>query len=142
MSGIHTTKIAWNLAGPVQPSVDWLHGVNRRDHNTQLYTGLSDGTLLVRRDQVLTFLVNCPTQDGVLTKDVTVHISGWVGEEYRFSVSQSQSPENTSPNSDYPGSAYSVSATQDGTSRVVVRLALAATAPPDCARARDGDGCQ
>lgn len=113
----------------MQPSVDWLHGVNRRNHNTKLYTSVSDRTLLVRRDEVLTFLVNCPTQHGVLAKDVTVHISGWVGEQYRFSVSPSQSPENTTPNSDYPDSAYSVSATQDGASRVVVRLALAATAP-------------
>ena len=119
----------WNLAGPVQPSVDWLHRVNRRNHKTNMFTGVADSVLLSRRDGEITFVISCPTRDGVLAKHVSASISGWVGEQYRFSTAQSQSLDQTTTNSVYPQGEYTVSTTQDGDTRVVVRLALASTAP-------------
>ena len=79
------------LAGPVQPTVDFLYAVNRRDCFTSRFKNVPSDLLLVRRDAAFQFVVNSP-EHGILHDNVRVHISGWVGEEYRFGLSEHGSP--------------------------------------------------
>ena len=120
----------YNQAGPVQPCVDFMYEVNRRDSNTVLFRGVPDNVLLVRRDNSFQFLVSSP-ENSILATDVVVSIQSWVGKSYRFGLEDAGTKQHIPypPNSRYPVSAYSVATIQDGLTRVAAHVTLAANAP-------------
>ena len=120
----------YDLAGPVQPTVDFLYAVNRRDCFTSMFRNVPSDVLLVRRDAAFQFVVNSP-EHGIVRDNVRVYISGWVGEEYRFGLpEQGSSSEMPEPNQMMVQiDNYAVETVQDGATRVAVRVRLDKSAP-------------
>jgi hypothetical protein len=120
----------YDQGGPVQPCVDFMYAVNRRDSKTDMFREIPDNVLIVRRDNGFQLLVSSP-ENSILAEEVTVTMRSWVGESYRFGLEDTGQEHyiTVPPNSDYPASAYSVKTTQDGATRVAAHVTLAPDAP-------------
>ena len=118
--------------GPIQPSIDWMIPVNRRDAKTELFRQVPPSTLLVRRDNSFQFLVSSPS-NGVAAANVSVRIESWVGPDFRYGTAATTSPPSitttTKTNAIYPDNVWRLTAVNDGATRVSVTIALTETAP-------------
>ncbi len=152
LSGISNTKLAmkafgyasgdaiitysyyedYSSAGPIQPNVDFMYEVNHRDAFTLKYRNIPSNLLLVRRDSTFQFLISSP-EYGVVAENVRIEISGWVGTSYRFGLETSSNKHGylvKEPNQVMLSSEnYEVETTQDGATRVSVRVKLLPNAP-------------
>ena len=128
----------YDLAGKIQPNVDFMYEVNRRDANTLSYRNVPSNLLLIRRDSTFQFLINSP-EYGIFSENVRIEIHGWVGENpnYRFGLQEDNDVTSSKlsylinePNQQMLSEEnYKVETTQDGATRVSVRIKLLPNAP-------------
>ena len=70
----------YTLAGPPQPSVDWLPSLNSKPDrgNSERFTGVPTNRLIMRRGRSIKFLVS--HKEGLIEEEVTVRLGSCVGE--------------------------------------------------------------